>query len=128
MAIEGLDHINIRSTDKEATAAFFVDVLGMTRSDVFPSWINDAAGRPIVHLGDAHLTYPTDEWRPFRAATDSGSIHHVALSCSGYEGVRDSLSTHGYAYRENHVPQVNLRQIFVVEPGGVLLELNFRGD
>jgi hypothetical protein len=28
----------------------------------------------------------------------------------------------------SEVPQRNLRQIFVAEPGGLLLELNFRGD
>jgi hypothetical protein len=34
----------------------------------------------------------------------------------------------GLDHHMSEVPQRNLRQIFVAEPGGLLLELNFRGD
>jgi hypothetical protein len=34
----------------------------------------------------------------------------------------------GLDHHMSEVPQMNLRQIFVAEPCGVLLELNFRGD
>jgi hypothetical protein len=31
------------------------------------------------------------------------------------------------AFRPNDVPQVNLRQLFVSDPNGILFELNFFG-
>ncbi len=35
------------------------------------------------------------------------------------------LENHGLAYRLNHVQVVDLKQIFVEDPNGVLLELNY---
>jgi hypothetical protein len=36
------------------------------------------------------------------------------------------LNAHGLPYRLNHVAAIDLKQIFVSDPNGVLLELNFR--
>jgi catechol 2,3-dioxygenase-like lactoylglutathione lyase family enzyme len=126
--IQGLDHVNIRVKDPAATIAFFNDVLGMSSSPEREYWLVDATGKAVVHVGSADMAYPSDSWRPFQARDDSGAIHHVALSCSGYDAVLARLRQRGLSHHINEVPRMNLRQIFVAEPGGVLLELNFRGD
>jgi catechol 2,3-dioxygenase-like lactoylglutathione lyase family enzyme len=128
MIVQRLDHVNIRVKDPAATIAFFNDVLGMPSSPVREYWLTDAAGNPVVHVGSADGPYPSDAWRPFTARDDSGSVHHVALSCSGFEGVLARLRERGLDHYTNEVPQMNFRQIFVAEPGGVLLELNFQGE
>ena len=128
MIVQSLDHVNIRVKDPAATIAFFNDVLGMPSSPVRNHWLIDAAGNPVVHVGSADTPYPSDSWRPFKARDDSGVIHHVALSCSGFDAVLARLRERGLDHHISEVPQMNLRQIFVAEPGGVLLELNFRGD
>jgi catechol 2,3-dioxygenase-like lactoylglutathione lyase family enzyme len=128
MLVQSLDHVNIRVKDPAATIAFFNDVLGMPSSPVRKSWLTDAAGNPVVHVGSAEEPYPSDSWRPFKARDDSGVIHHVALSCSGFHAVLARLRERGLDHHTNEVEQMNFRQIFVAEPGGVLLELNFRGD
>ncbi len=127
-AIQGLDHVNIRVKDMEATAAFFIDVLGMARSPERASWIVDAGGHPVIHLGSADAAYPSDGWRPFEAQEGSGAVHHVALSCTGFEAMGARLARLGIDHEVNVYPAFALRQIMVVAPGGVLLELNFRGD
>jgi catechol 2,3-dioxygenase-like lactoylglutathione lyase family enzyme len=128
MIVQSLDHVNIRVKDPAATIAFFNDVLGMPSSPVRKYWLTDAAGRPVVHVGSAAQPYSSDGWRPFKASEDSGVIHHVALSCSSFDAVLARLRERGLDHQTNEMPQMNLRQIFVAEPGGVLLELNFRGD
>jgi catechol 2,3-dioxygenase-like lactoylglutathione lyase family enzyme len=128
MIVLGLDHVNLRVKDPAATTAFFCDVLGMTVDPRISSWLKDEQGNAVVHIGSADATYPSDAWRPFEARTDSGAVHHVALSCRGYEEVQRRLDNFGLEYRKNDVRDFGLRQIFVAEPGGVLLELNFRGD
>ncbi|MDB5970392.1 MAG: hypothetical protein JWQ90_2842 [Hydrocarboniphaga sp.] len=128
MIVQSLDHVNIRVKNPAATIAFFNDVLGMPSSPVRASWLTDATGKPVVHVGGADSAYPSDSWRPFEASDDSGVIHHVALLCSGFDAVLARLRECGLDHNTNEVPQMNLRQIFVAEPGGVLLELNFRGD
>jgi hypothetical protein len=42
--------------------------------------------------------------------------------------VTGRLRERGLDHHTDEVPRMNFRQIFVAEPGGVLLELNFRGD
>jgi hypothetical protein len=51
----------------------------------------------------------------------------VALRCSNYEGLLARLKSRGLEYELNEVPAVALRQIFVLDPNSVLLELNFFG-
>ncbi len=128
MIVQGLDHVNIRVKDPAATIAFFTDVLGMIADSRVSFWLKDQQGNAVVHVGSADASYPSDTWRPFEARADSGAVHHVALSCKGYDDVQRRLDTLGLEYRKGGVSDLGLRQIFVVEPGGVLLELNFRGD
>jgi catechol 2,3-dioxygenase-like lactoylglutathione lyase family enzyme len=127
MTVQTLDHVNIRVKDMEATAAFFVDVLGMQRSTERASWMLDAAGHPVIHLGSVDSPYPSDAWRPFLGREDGGAVHHVALACTGYDDVVARLEEHGLSYDTNDIGDI-IRQIFVAEPGGVLMELNFRVD
>ncbi len=126
MTVQSLDHVNIRVKDMDATAAFFVDVLGMRRSPERASWIVDADGHPVIHLGSADAPYPSDAWRPFTAQEGSGAVHHVALACTGFEAMGERLTRLGVDHDTHVFPSFSLRQILVAEPGGVLLELNFR--
>jgi len=51
----------------------------------------------------------------------------VALRCSGYAEVLARLERRGIGHQLNDVAAVGLRQIFVLDPNQVLLELNFFG-
>ena len=84
----------------------------------------DAAGRAVLHLNS--LECPRTYDRDVRPGP-TGALHHVALRCSGYEEIRGRLKGRGLEHRLNEVPAVGLRQIFVLDPNGVLLELNFFG-
>jgi hypothetical protein len=87
-------------------------------------WMYDAAGRAVLHINslDCPRTYER-EVRPW----PTGALHHVALRCSGYEELRARLGSRGLAHQLNEVAAVSLKQIFVLDPNGVLLELNFFG-
>jgi catechol 2,3-dioxygenase-like lactoylglutathione lyase family enzyme len=134
MAVLGLDHVNVRSTDPAGTAAFFRDVLGMRvgpplgRSDMAGpgGWVYDSEDRAVVHIGGADSPYPQDAERPFTPAHGSGAVHHVALSCSDFEGTKAQLQARQIEFRESDLSRFGLRQLFVAEPNGILLELNFR--
>jgi catechol 2,3-dioxygenase-like lactoylglutathione lyase family enzyme len=58
----------------------------------------------------------------------TGSIHHVALGCEGYDEMLARLDAAGLTSRTNEVTAIGLRQIFTMDPNGVLFELNFFGD
>ena len=134
MSVNGFDHVNIRTMDVPRTLAFFEDVLGM-RISPFPGstttetagWVHDAGDRVVIHVNHGDTVYPTDEVAPWSPVKGSGAAHHIALNCSGYDEMKGRLEGNGFDYVTNEVPQINLRQMFVYEVNGILMELNFRG-
>ncbi len=60
------------------------------------------------------------------ALNGSGSIDHVAFDASDFDDISSRLSVAGLKFREDGIPAINLRQLFVNDPNGVQLELNFR--
>ncbi len=133
MTVQSLDHVNIRSACMAETLAFYRDTLGMTveappgRSDTLEvAWILSADGRPSVHLGSTARLSFLDEGRDWTGVTGSGLVDHVAFNCTGHDAMRQRLEATGLALRFNEVPEIGLRQIFVVDPNGILIELNFR--
>ena len=129
--VEALDHVNIITSDVEGSACFYQELLGLEPRDGPPPlthqnarWMYDSGGRAILHINS--LDCP----RHFDRAVNpgpTGALHHVALRCSNYEEVLARLKRRGLEHRLNEVAAVSLRQIFVLDPNAVLLELNFFG-
>ena len=135
MAVQALNHANIQTVAIEASIAFYRDVLGMT-VDAAPgmaslaegAWLYSAEGRPAIHLNA--VTSPTDflgEARPPQDLTGAGRIHHIAFDCGDYDGVDRRIADAGLTVQRNDVEALGLRQLFVRDPNGILIELNFRG-
>jgi 4-hydroxyphenylpyruvate dioxygenase-like putative hemolysin len=132
MQVNALDHVNIITDDLEGTARFYTEMFDLERRNGPPpltsdnaQWMFDKDGRAILHINslDCPRTYVRDVMRG-----PTGSIHHVALNCSGYDDVIARLGARGMDYQSNLVPAIGLRQVFTMDPNGVLLELNFFGD
>jgi catechol 2,3-dioxygenase-like lactoylglutathione lyase family enzyme len=130
--INWLDHVNIITEDLDGTARFYQEVFGLERRNAPPpmlpdlaQWMHDGNGKAIFHLNsvDFPRTYPREV-----APGPTGSIHHVALNCSGYDEMIARLSSRGLEHHCNTVAAISLRQIFAMDPNGVLLELNFFAD
>lgn len=132
MKVNALDHINIITPDLHGTARFYAEMFGLEARDAPPpltpdtaQWMFDHAGRAIIHINslDCVRTYERDV-----TLGPTGSIHHVALNCSGYDDIIARLDVHGLAYQINLIEVVGLRQVFTKDPNDVLLELNFWSD
>jgi catechol 2,3-dioxygenase-like lactoylglutathione lyase family enzyme len=121
MAIVGLDHVNIRTTDLEKTQAFFTEVLGLTvgwRPDFNfgGAWLY-AGGRDVVHLVAVGRA---------GAASKGSSLDHFAFTIDDYEDAQRRLDAAGIAYEAGAAPNGGIRQMFVTELNGVTFELNYR--
>ncbi len=132
MTVEALDHVNIITGDLDGTCGFYAEVLELERRDAPPpltpqtaQWMYDKQGNAILHINslDCHRTYDREV---MPGAT--GSIHHVALRCTEYDALIRRLENRGSDFQCNLVAAIGLRQIFTLDPNGVLLELNFFGD
>lgn len=132
MKVNALDHVNIITDDLDGTARFFEEMFGLERRDgpapATPQqaqWIYDGEGRAIFHLNSVDCPRAYD-----RKVIDgpTGSIHHVALNCSGYDEMLARIDARGIDRQSSSIESIGLRQIFVKDPNGVLLELNFFGN
>ena len=55
----------------------------------------------------------------------SGAIDHVAFFATGLEEKIQLLKRLGAKYRERTVPVLKLHQIFLDDPNGIVIELNY---
>ena len=125
-----LDHVNIQTVRLAETVQFYRDVLDLAAGDPPPpldpalvQWMFDPDGRAIFHLSEPGALVGT---RVINTGQDTGAVHHVALACKGHDAMIEKLDRLGLAHNENHVVAIDLKQIFVRDPNGVLLELNYR--
>ena len=141
MNVEKLDHYSVRTVDLERAIRFYEDALGLRAGPrpplispgawlYTPSQAGEAEGHAVVHLTcvnpDAACALPEhagDHASP--KAPRTGALDHVAFSASGIVEMRAHLTRHGIAFRERKVPDRALRQIFIVDPDGVMIELNY---
>ncbi|WP_395328649.1 VOC family protein [Novosphingobium sp. BL-8H] len=133
MKVSGIDHVNVLTDDLEATAQFYENVLGLTRSanstvasHIAGYWMRDGQGNAIVHLVDR--TTAQGRYDAYHPGQPTNALHHFALRCSGYAETRARIEELGLPHRAMEHPQLGLAQIFLVDPNAVNLELNFNGE
>jgi catechol 2,3-dioxygenase-like lactoylglutathione lyase family enzyme len=117
-----LDHYNLRTRKFGETVRFYEEVLGLENGPR-PNFSEPGAwmyseGRPVVHLVD--LTPSDEPQKP-----DSGVVHHVAFVSRGYAAMKQHLTAKAIEFRAVAVPGNKLWQIFVRDPNGVVVELNY---
>ena len=117
-----LDHFNIRTRNFADTVQFYEDILGLekgARPDfAFPGAWMYSEGKAVVHLVDISKT--EEPQKP-----DSGVVHHVAFISRGFAEMQKRLEGKGFKYDSRQVPGGDLWQIFVDDPNGVMIELNY---
>ena len=122
MGVGVLDHFNIRTRKLGDTVRFYEDVLGLENGArpnfAFPGAWMYSEGKPVVHLVDIS---PTEE----RQKPDSGVVHHVAFASRDFAGMKQRLQSKGMVFDTRQVPGGDLWQIFVNDPNGVMIELNY---
>ena len=137
MSLHGFNHFTIRAKDPKKTLAFYVDVLGM-RNGYRPKFVNQGwwlycGVTPVIHLFDAKLkdvyvgnTIDLDE--PAKATLGSGSVDHIAFAGDDYAGMRRRLDELGIAYETLELPGLDVDQLFVEDPNGLTVEMQFARD
>ena len=54
-------------------------------------------------------------------------IDHIALRATGFDEMKKKLRKHKCEWRQMNIPDFRLWQLFVLDPSGVVIELNLRG-
>ena len=137
MPLTCLDHCAIRTLKLRETRNFYVDLLGLEdgeRPDFpFPgNWLY-AGDTAVVHLVGIDSDDPSG-LEEYLGAIDteelhgSGSVDHLAFRADDPQTLRSRFQKASLPYREHNVPGMDLFQIFVDDPNGITVELNFYGS
>jgi catechol 2,3-dioxygenase-like lactoylglutathione lyase family enzyme len=134
-----LNHFSIRTTDLDATRRFYETVLGLTvgpRPEFpFPGlWMYSGdhaeVGNATVHIigmdpndPEGLKAYLGD--RDPSSLKGSGAVDHVAFFADGLADMLAHLRKLGIAARQRTVPSIGLHQLFLDDPNGVVIELNY---
>lgn len=133
MPLKNIDHYLIQTADLEGTKDWYCDVLGMTVG------YNPDFKMPVywLYLGDKdvlHLTVGGEKVSENRMkylgqqSTDtygSGVVDHIGFRCTGLVETMEHLDAKGVEYTRRQVNDQGLFQLFLLDPNGVKVELNF---
>lgn len=125
MGLVRIEHYNIHTTKLAETVDFYTRVLGMRSGDrppfAFPGawlYVDDT---PVVHLVDVGTGFASSR----AGLHGTGALDHVAFEGRDLPAMRAHLDREQVAYRERVVPRSGVTQIFVEDPNGLVLELNY---
>ena len=134
MPLTELNHYFVRANDLERTKRFYCEVLGlqeMPRPNFgFPGYWLGVGGKVQVHMGphgipDAGVHYMGTS---ARSATDNaGVVDHIAFSATEPQALDARLRAMKVPARKRYRPEIRLFQIFVKDPDGLTIEINFHG-
>ena len=126
--VRALDHVNLRAPAAliERLRCFYIDIVGLQegprpsfRSGSRGHWLY-AGEQPLMHLSIS----ADGDGSPQR----SGWLSHFAFACDDLAGTRARLDAAGIAYRVDIVDSPSQVQLFLTDPAGLGVELNFRTD
>jgi catechol 2,3-dioxygenase-like lactoylglutathione lyase family enzyme len=125
-----LQHYTIEPVDLERSKEFYCDVLGLEVGERpalgFPGYWLYSGGSATVHLlGPREPAEGIVVRGSERKFDNTGRFDHIAFAATGIDEVRKRLCARNVAFRENVYPQFGLVQIFLHDPDGVAVELNF---
>jgi catechol 2,3-dioxygenase-like lactoylglutathione lyase family enzyme len=130
MPLEKLDHYFVYAKNLDASRDFYSEMLGLEegpRPDFgFPGYWFYLEGRAVVHLGNEDFEggmEGADKKVMFNRGT--GPLDHIAFRGTDIEDFISRFESSRIEYNRREVPDFKLSQLFVEDPNGVTIELNF---
>lgn len=124
MPVVSFNHYNLRASRDmlEQLRDFYVNVLGLQVGErppfaSFGYWLY-LGEQAILHLSSARV----DE---IRSSHVQNTFDHVALTCTALTEMEAHLQALGVNYRISTVPLLGQTQLFLQDPAGNGIELNF---
>lgn len=133
MPLEHLEHVLIQSADIEATKDWYVNVLGLEVGPhpdfKIPVYWLYLGGRDVLHIAEGGANVSENRKRyvgqQSQATEGSGVIDHIGFRATGLIELIERLTRLGIDFKERQVDAQGLYQLFLLDPNGVKIELNF---
>jgi len=133
MPLTHLEHFLIQTIDLEATRDWYVNVLGFHEGPhpdfKFPVVWLYLGDRDVVHLtqGGKNVSANRKAYlgQQSEATQGSGVLDHVAFRCTGLREMMEHLQQKKIEFSRRMVSDQDLFQLFLFDPNGVKVELNY---
>jgi catechol 2,3-dioxygenase-like lactoylglutathione lyase family enzyme len=133
MPLQRMEHYLVLSDDIETTKVFYCDALGMRegfRPNLeFPGYWLYVGDTPCIHIAEwqSYAIWTKQVGIPISTkAAGTGPVDHIAFNATGFDEMRARLTQRGVRLSENRLDDIGLKQLFLYDPNGVAIELNFR--
>jgi catechol 2,3-dioxygenase-like lactoylglutathione lyase family enzyme len=133
MPLSHIEHFLLQTSDMERTREWYTGVLGM-RVGPSPDF-----KFPVfwLYLGDKDVVHVTEGGRDVsenrkkyvgqqsEAVEGSGVVDHIAFRATGLREMLAHLRSLGVEFKQRQVSDQGLYQLFMLDPNGVKIELNY---
>lgn len=127
MPAVGLNHYNLRAPRElmERLRGFYCDAVGLSVGprppfNSFGYWLY-AGDQPVLHLSETRAGQA-------HAAGAATTFDHAAFTCVGRAEFESRLTRMGISFETARVPGTTQVQLFISDPAGNGVELNFAED
>jgi len=134
MRISHLEHFLIIADDIEKTTSWYVDNLGFSVGEtpdfgVPVNWLY-LGDRDVIHVAQSNVSNSSKRPVATRSEITRGGrpIHHVAFRASGLDETLVHLQANEIEYVEQQANGQNVYQVFLQDPNGITVELNFSAE
>ena len=134
MPLAHIEHYLIAADDMEATKSWYCDVLGMQEGwhpeFNFPVYWLYLDGKDVVHISQSAKN-ATDNQKTYLGRTSqntgagTGAIDHIAFRANGLAETMAHLRQLNIDFKERRANGQALYQLFMFDPNGIKVELNF---
>ena len=133
MPLNIMEHYLVLTDDIDQTRNFYLDVLGLQdgfRPDLgFPGYWLYLGAVPVLHIAEweTYTAHSAAKAIPVTTrASGTGALDHIAFNGTDVEAMIKRLQAENISFHRNDAPNAGLVQLFLDDPNGVKLELNFR--
>lgn len=133
MPLSHIEHFLIQTADIDATRDWYVRVLGMREGPhpdfKFPVVWLYLGDVDVVHLTTGGKNVSENRKRYLGQQSEevygSGAVDHIAFRATGLRAMLAHLKQEGVDFKQRQVDDQGLYQLFMLDPNGVKIELNF---
>ena len=133
MPLHHLEHFLIQTADMQATRDWYVNVLGFREGPhpdfKFPVCWLYIGDTDVIHITEGGKNVSANRMQYLGQQSDAvqgtGVIDHVAFRCSGLREMMERLQRANVAFNKRQVDDQGLFQLFLFDPNGIKVELNF---
>jgi catechol 2,3-dioxygenase-like lactoylglutathione lyase family enzyme len=132
MPLSHIEHYLILTPDITATRDWYVDVLGLREGPhpdfPFPvTWLY-IGDQDVIHIGQVNASAEQRKYLGDPSKQDAkgtGALDHIAFRATGLAKTLDHLRAKNIPFTERQVDDQGLYQLFLHDPHGIKIELNF---